>query len=197
MKKIVPSNAILIPDDAQLMFQGVIFDTYQWQQQLFDGSKTTFEMIRRPDTVSVLGITSGKIIVIQDHQPHRGERLTFPGGRVDEQDSSIVAAAQREVAEETGYSFRNWRLVKAWQPQAKIEWFVYLYIAWDVLETTPTHLDSGEKITTKLLSLLELQKTLAAQKANYLREIADMLQNHKTINELLETPAFIGKEIAR
>jgi hypothetical protein len=30
MKKIVPENAVLVPDCAELQFEGVIYDVYQW-----------------------------------------------------------------------------------------------------------------------------------------------------------------------
>lgn len=53
MKKVIPDNAVLVPDAAQHVFEGMIFDVYQWPQKLFDGSEHTFEMLKRPDTVVV------------------------------------------------------------------------------------------------------------------------------------------------
>src|SRR5215467_9321922 len=43
MKKLVPEHAILIPEHAERVFQGKIFDVYQWPQKLYDGSTATFE----------------------------------------------------------------------------------------------------------------------------------------------------------
>jgi len=80
MKKIVPINAVLIPDSAERVFEGKIYDVYQWPQRLYDGSTATFEMLRRPDTVQTIGVVGDKIIVLNDEQPNRGARLSFVGG---------------------------------------------------------------------------------------------------------------------
>src|ERR1700753_2364169 len=103
MKKLIPSDAVLVPDVAELKFHGMIFDTYQWPQKLFDGSEHVFEMLKRTDTVSVMAVVDNKILFIDDEQPHLGSRRSFPGGRIDDTDESQLAAAQREMHEETGY----------------------------------------------------------------------------------------------
>lgn len=110
MKKTVPADAVLIPAKAVRIFEGVIYDVYQWQQELFDGSKATFEMLRRPDAITAICVVDGKILVINEEQPHRGKKVSFPGGR-REPGEETSRAAQREVLEETGYNFKNWRLV--------------------------------------------------------------------------------------
>jgi len=194
MKKIVPASATLIPDTATLMYQGIIYGTYQWQQELFDGSKTTFEMLRRPDTVEVIAVVDDRILVLNDEQPHRGARLGFPGGRVDDIDEDITLAAKRETLEETGHAFKNWRLVKVWQPQTKIEWFIHLFIAWDVASTTEPHLDAGEKITVEHLPF-ERVKELVFQKAGYLGEVGTVFEDLDSIEELMALPEFSGKEV--
>ena len=70
MKKIVPSNAVLIPRHAKRVFKGEIFEVYQWPQEMFDGSIKTFEMVRRPDTVATIAVIEDKIIVLEEEQPN-------------------------------------------------------------------------------------------------------------------------------
>src|SRR6185369_15622192 len=122
MKKVVPERASLIPDNATKAFAGQIFDVYQWPQELFDGTKATFEMLKRPDTVQILAIKDGKVVLVHDEQPGRPVQLHFPGGRVDPEDASWLEAAQRELREETGLSFKNWKMITVKQPIIKIEW---------------------------------------------------------------------------
>ena len=55
-KRTLPDTAILIPDHATCVFHGALFDVYQWQQEMFDGTYETFEMLRRPDTIAVIAI---------------------------------------------------------------------------------------------------------------------------------------------
>lgn len=196
MKKVIPRSASLIPANATRVFKGQIYDTYQWPQQLFDGSEATFEMLRRPDTVEVIGVTGDKIIVVKDEQPNRSAKLSFPGGRVDETDANTLAAAKREVHEETGYEFEHWRLVKVWQPLTKIEWFIYLYLAWEGNKTAEPHVDAGERIEVEQVSF-ERVKQLVFDKAGYLGEAQGVFEGLQNADELLALARFEGTELER
>jgi len=44
MRNIIPKNARLVPEEAKLVFKGIIYDVYQWEQKMFDGTFSTFEM---------------------------------------------------------------------------------------------------------------------------------------------------------
>jgi 8-oxo-dGTP pyrophosphatase MutT (NUDIX family) len=154
--RILPKNARLLPDNAKKVFSGEIFDIYQWQQKMYDGSFSTFEMAKRTDTVKIIGLKNDKIIVLNEKQPDGTERFSsLPGGRVDESDASVLNAAKREMLEETGYTFKNWRLINARQPQRKIEWFIYTFLAWDITDYVPQKIDVGEKIDVLEISWQE------------------------------------------
>ncbi len=196
MQKVIPEDSVLLPNNAELAFKGMIFDVYQWPQQMFDGSSHTFEMLKRPDTVSVIAVVEDKILVVDDEQPHLGSRQSFPGGRVDETDASIEAAAQREIQEETGYSFKNWRLIKVWQPYRKMEWFIYVLLAWDVAAQQEPKLDAGEKITVKHLSFDEV-KAKVMNGEGYLGESRAIFEKLENVQQLLDLPEFSGQTVDR
>jgi len=196
MKKIIPEDSVLLPDQAERMFEGKIFDVYQWPQQLFDGSSHTFEMLKRPDTVTAICAVENKILVVNDEQPHLGARQSFPGGRVDKSDAGIEAAAQREILEETGYSFKNWRLIKVSQPYRKMEWFLYVLLAWDVAGQQPPNLDAGEKIDLKMLDFATL-KNLVMKRTGYLGESVSIFENIDSLEGLLALPEFQGQTVDR
>ncbi len=196
MKKIIPHGATLVPNNATRVFEGIIHDVYQWPQTLFDGSVLTFEMLRRPDTVVIIGIVDNKIIVLEDEQPHRGKKLSFPGGRVDPEDDSTLAAAQRELREETGYSFAQWRLIDVRQPQSKTEWFIHLYLAWELTGSKKPHLDAGERITVSLNDY-ERVRELSMSGQGYLGGDAAIFEQHATLQEFMGIPPYVGKEIER
>lgn len=194
MKKIVPVNASLIPDTAERVFKGTIFDVYHWQQEMFDGSFDTFEMLKRVDTLKVLAVVDNKLVVLQEEQPSFGSFIDVPGGRHDHSEESNLQAAQREMLEETGMTFNNWRLVEVEQPMVKAEWFTYLYLAYDLENTIDPKLDAGEKISVELMNLDDYRKL---GKAGKLRWWPKLLDDVTSIDELLALPEFKGKEIER
>ena len=104
MKKIVPNNAVLIPDNAQRVFKGVIYDVYQWPQTMFDGSTKTFEMLKRADTVEIIAVHDDKHVDLNEEQPHLPLHYTLPAGRHDVPGETELASmsGRRPGAEETG-----------------------------------------------------------------------------------------------
>jgi ADP-ribose pyrophosphatase len=196
MQKVIPTDAVLLPDNSVRVFEGMIYDVYQWPQALFDGSEHTFEMLKRPDTVQVIAIVDDKILLLDDEQPHLGNKKTFPGGRVDEADETILSAAQREVQEETGYSFNSWRLIKVWQPHTKIEWFVHLFLAWDVAGEQPTKHDAGEKISMQALNFDEV-KAMVTGRIGHLGAAAPLFEKVEKLEDLQILPEFQGQTVDR
>lgn len=175
MRTIFPPNPSLIPKQAKCVFKGVIYSVYQWQQEMFDNTNATFEMLKRPDTVLVIPIIDDKILIAQELQPNYPIRLTrLLGGRHDHADETELQAAQRELLEETGLTFSDWRILNVTQPNRKIDQFVYTFVAKSKLSEEDKNLDNGEQITTKLVSLKEL-KTIATSPDSYLINSLELL----------------------
>lgn len=144
-----PNSSQPIPDHAKRVFKGVIFDVYQWEQDLFDGTKTTFEKLRRPDTVVVFPVLpDGKIILTEQEQPGKEPFIGATGGRVDEGEDTLTAA-KRELLEESGYEAEEFILWDAQHPTSKIDWVVYTFIAKGLKKVSALDLDAGEKIKLK------------------------------------------------
>jgi ADP-ribose pyrophosphatase len=196
MRKVVPVDSVLIPEAAEKVFAGKIHDVYHWEQEMFDGSQDTFEMLRRADTTAVICIVDGKILVLDDEQPHRSVRKSFPGGRVEASDGTILESAKREVLEEAGYTFENWRLIDVEQPQAKLEWFVHTYIAWDGKQVGEPQNDGGERITVHAHSFDEV-KQMVLDGVEYINESILLFKQTQTVEELLASPEFTGVEVER
>jgi 8-oxo-dGTP pyrophosphatase MutT (NUDIX family) len=194
MKKIVPKDASLIPEQAARVFKGQIFDTYQWQQEMFDGSLETFEMLRRVDTLKVLAVVDSKFVVLYEEQPNFGSFIDVPGGRHDYLEESHLEATQREMVEETGMTFSTWRLVDVEQPISKIEWFTYVYVATDLIKTIKPKLDAGEKISVHQMDFEDYRNLGQAGKLRWWPAVLDKIN---TVKEILELPEFKGKEIER
>ena len=152
-----PQSKQPIPENAKCVFKGVIFDVYQWEETMYNGTKRMFEKVKRPDTVTVFPILpDGKILMTQQEQP--GKKHSFiaaAGGRIDEGED-VLEAAKRELLEETGYEAEQLILWYALQPTSKVEWAVYIFVAKGLKKVAEMNLDGGEKITLRPTTFEEL-----------------------------------------
>lgn len=141
-----PKSKQPIPPHAKRVFRGVVFDVYQWEQELYDGTRTIFEKLKRPDTVVVFPVLpDGQIILTEQEQPGKAPFIGATGGRVDDGED-ILDAAKRELLEESGYEADEFVLWKMQQPMSKIEWAVYVFVAKGLCKVADLNLDGGEKI---------------------------------------------------
>lgn len=194
MRKVVPSGAILIPPKSKKVFQGKINEVYQWQQELFDGSHQLFEMVKRPDTVIIIGITKNNLILIEEQQPLSPKILKFPTGQVDPSDETTKIAAARELKEETGYEFSKYQLVSVRQP-INMEWFIYVYIAWDISSINDPLTEPGEKISVKVMPFAEVKKL--SKSDNYFKLFVDIFDQSSSCEGLKRLTAFKGQYVDR
>ena len=91
-----------IPSHARCVFSGVLFDVFQWEQELFDGSTATFEAVRRLPSVQILATTpDDRVILLREEQPFVGRFVAVPGGRID-RGHTPEETVLRELREELG-----------------------------------------------------------------------------------------------
>lgn len=160
MRTITPERAVTIPAEAKKVFSGITYDVFHWQQQLYDGSFTTFEMLRRPDTVRVVAIKDDKLVILKQQQPNRPVFYDVPGGLHDQAEETELQAAQRELREEAGLEFANWRLLAVTQPNARIDWLIYTFLATECSRQLTPRPEAGERIEVQLCDLNQAKRLL-------------------------------------
>lgn len=150
-----PQSKQKSPDHAKKVFTGKIFDIYQWEQSMYDGSTAIFEKLKRPDTVVVFPVLdNGNILLTEQEQPGKEPFIGACGGRMEDGED-VLEAAKREFLEETGYEAREYILWKAVHPASKIDWVVYFFIAKGCTKLKEQELDGGEKISIKSVTFDE------------------------------------------
>lgn len=143
-----------IPEHSAMVFKGKIFEVWQWEQELFDGTKATFERLKRPNTAQVIPVVGDRILIVDQEQPDTKHFTTVPGGRCDENEDPLLAA-KRELLEETGYASDDWELFREENPVGKIEWTIFTYVARNCKKVQDQKLDAGEKMSSRIISFDE------------------------------------------
>ena len=183
-----PKSKLPLPENAQKVFKGAMFDVYQWEQEMFDGSKKVYEKLKRSDTVTVFAVMNdGKLLLTKQEQSSKKEPfIAAAGGRI-KSGEDILDAAKRELREETGYEADEFILWKAIQPISRIEWAVYVFVARGLKKTSEQSLGASEKIELMLVDFDQFIK-IALQENFYqqevYRDIAEAIINPEKMSTL-------------
>ncbi|MFP4567948.1 MAG: NUDIX hydrolase [Candidatus Woesearchaeota archaeon] len=180
-----------LPNNAKLVFKGVMFDVYQWEQVQFDGSYKTFEAVKRKESVQLIAITPEKnILLLEEEQPFLGKYLSLVGGICESDDPRDDAI--RELGEETGMVCEDLEFWQITGFSAKVIWNTTYFIARGCKKAIDIHLDAGERISVFELSFDEfVQKVLSDSFRN--KEFANMVLKMIYENKLDEFKQFLLK----
>lgn len=118
-----------------------------------------------PDWVHVVAVTGdGRVVLVRQYRHAVGRSvLEIPGGAVDPADGDPLRAAQRELAEETGYAAPDWRLLGSFFPNPATHTNqVHVALALGAHPAAAPSLDAGEEgLATLTLPVREVLDGLA------------------------------------
>ena len=122
--------------------------------ELPDGRRVPdYYVFEYPDWINITAITrQGEFVLIDQYRHALGEtRYEIPAGVSEASDASMLAAAQRELAEETGYGGGEWRLLMTVAPNpATQNNLTYCFLATGVEPVTEQRLDPTEDLRVHL-----------------------------------------------
>jgi 8-oxo-dGTP pyrophosphatase MutT (NUDIX family) len=118
-----------------------------------------FYVIDCANWVNVVAITSDHQVVMIEQFRHGSNtiELEIPGGMMDPEDQSPVAAGLRELREETGYEGRNGRIIGEVFPNPAImSNTCFTVLVENCTCVHPVQFDHGEDLITRLVPLPEV-----------------------------------------
>ena len=133
------------------------------QVELPDGRvNPEYYVVEYPDWVNVIAITKDGEFVMERQYRHAVGMTCYelPCG-VMEKGETPLQAAQRELAEETGYGKGEWTLIMDITPNpSSMSNFTHCFLAQGVEKVGETHLDATEELEVHLLSEKEVKTLL-------------------------------------
>lgn len=142
----------------EILFRGKVLDLALDTVVLPNGREATREVVLHRGAVAVLPIfPNGEVLVEEQFRyPHGRILLEIPAGKLDSADEDPLAAAHRELAEETGYRAERMICLGEYIPSpAILSERIRLYIATGLTEGERS-LDEDEFLTVRRIPLSDL-----------------------------------------
>jgi len=147
-----PSGGVTL-DDGELLLDTQRFRVVRVTEACTDGSRRQREVIRHPGSVVIVPLVSPhEVCLVEVVRVAVGRTLLeLPAGTLDRVES-LEEAAQRELAEETGYrAGRIMPVGSMWMSPGILRERMHLFVA-EELTAGPQALEPGEQIRTRVVA---------------------------------------------
>lgn len=145
----------------ETVFQGHIITLQVEHVTLPDGTRATREVVKHPGAVAVLAVHEGKMLVVEQYRkPLERALVEIPAGKLEPGEDPVAAAA-RELQEETGFAARELvPICTFYTSPGFADEIMYLYYA-DQLEKGDASPDTDEFLSLQMLTLDEAKRAIA------------------------------------
>jgi ADP-ribose pyrophosphatase len=154
---------------SKLSYEGPLFRVYT-DKIIENGRELTRDVIRHNGSVVILAVDDAKskrdpMIVMERQYRHAAREvlLEVPAGKMEEGEDAL-AAAKRELLEETGFKAKRWRkMVRYFASPGFLGEFMQVFVAEGLIrgEAQPEY---DEQIEIEMISLSQLLKMIDAGK---------------------------------
>lgn len=163
MNQPIPANPALDETtiSTQPIFEGKVITLQVDTVKLPNGETATREVVKHPGAVAVLALNQGKMLVVDQYrQPMGRTEVEIPAGKLDPGEDPLAAAA-RELQEETGFHSGKLFLLKSFYTSPGFaDEIIHLYVTEDA-QSGEASLDEDEFLEVSELTLDEAYQYIA------------------------------------
>jgi ADP-ribose pyrophosphatase len=141
----------------QDIYSGIFLDMKRDQVSLPDGNQAVREYLTHPGAVAIVAVLDdGRVLMERQYRyPIAKACLEIPAGKLDPKEDHLLCA-QRELAEETGYTAKKWSFIRRIHPVISYSTeFIDIYLA-EGLVSGKSHLDEEEFLDVFAATLEQL-----------------------------------------
>ncbi len=170
---------------SKVVFKGKVFSVFRDEVIEPTGVRNVREVIRHNGSVVILAVDESKnpidpdVILERQYRHAAGQfLLELPAGRVEPGESTL-AAAKREMIEETGYRAKRWTLLTKYfaSPGFLGEW-MQIYLAREI-QDGKAQPEADEKIDVVRMPLSEALKLVSANKIHDGKTLIGLMLYHR------------------
>ena len=143
--------------DGEKLFDGIVVHLERNRVRLPNGHEGVREVIRHVGAVCVIPVDADGNVLMerQFRYPHAKVLWEIPAGKLDSKAEDPLAAAKRELYEETGYTAETFTLLgELYTTPAFVDEVIHMYLAEGLSRAdTEQHLDEDEFLTVESIHI--------------------------------------------
>ncbi len=135
----------------------------------------------------------GRVLVVRQYRYAVGTVcVELPGGVVDRGESPL-AAAQRELLEETGHTASEWKSVgRMYANPARQTNSIHIFLAHDLIQSAEQDLDESENIEFEFVSIPELHRMVERNQFSQALHTASFYRSLRALESLPDGAAQVA-----
>lgn len=164
----------------QVLITDPWLEVYENEYELPDGSRLDkYHALRERDGVVIVALTpQQEILLVRQYRPGiEASVYELPAGFVEDGESEVLTRAKKELAEETGYTAEEWRVLgPIHDAPHRIKKATHGFLALNVHHTTEQHQDQTEFVRYKRVPLFKALQMIEANEISSAVMIAALMK---------------------